>query len=281
MNFVWDDLQFLEALDRTEKVGSAARALGVSVSTFYRRVAELEQRSGQLCIKRGPTGASLTDFGRALAQVGRRTRTGLNDVFADLRAKETQLEGEVSLTTVVALEPILRDALVAFTREHPGLHVNLLLGDDGPSVRLREVDLAVGVMKRPPVGCWGRRLLTMQPGIFGTKEAIAQKRWVVRAMAEVSSPESAWEREHATSPAVRAPFHALVDLAASGAGMGLMPAILAKRHSQLVEVESYRPSLAALHRPVWLLVHPDQRRTPRIVALMRAVTSAFVGLPES
>lgn len=277
MKLLWDDLRYLEALDRTGKVGSAARELGISVSTFYRRLAELEQGAGQLCLKRGPSGATLTDFGRSLAQVGRRTRSGLNEVVSHLRTRETEVEGEVSLTTVVALLPLIQGPVAGLTRSHPKLHVTLHLGDDGPSVRLREVDVALGVMKRPPQGCWGRRLGPLPSGVFATKEAAAQKtrRWVLRSLAEVTSPESAWERAHAGDEAARAPFHALVDLCAGGVGLALMPKCLAELHPALVEVPEFAAAAAKLERTAWLLAHPDQRRTPRVVALMDALAAAF------
>jgi hypothetical protein len=99
-------------------------------------------------------------------------------------------------------------------------------------VRQREVDVAVGVMKRPPQGCWGRKLLQLPSAVFATKDA--------------------------------------------GLGLCLMPRLLASRHPGLVEVKDYAHLMAPLERTVWLLTHPDQRKTPRVVALMNALTEAFV-----
>lgn len=275
-SFPWDDLRYLEALERTGKVGAAARELGVAQSTFYRRLSELERATGQLCIRRMATGASLTEFGAALATVGRRTRGGLLDVFGEVRAHETALEGEVSLTTVVALMPLLNAPLAKLAHAHPGLHVTVHLGDDGPSVRRREVDVSLGVMHRPPQGCVGRKLLRLPMAVYGTKEATkGPRRWLVRAMAEVSAPEFEWEREHARDVAVRAPFHALVDLCRAGTGLALLPKLLAAPHRELHEVSEFSTSVAHLERTLWLLTHPDQRKTPRVVALVNALARAF------
>lgn len=283
MELPWEDLRYLEALDRTGKPGAAARELGVSVSTFYRRLAEFEKNAGQLCLKRGTGGATLTDFGRSLAQVGRRTRTGLTEVLSKLRTSEKEIEGEVSLTTLVVLLPLLKAPLAQLTQRHPRLHVTLHLGDDGPSVRLREVDVALGVMKRPPVGCWGRRLGQLPFAVFGTKEAVGRKprRWLVRSTAESTSPEFAWERAHADDIAARAPFFSMVELCTSGVGIALMPRWLAAQHPSLVEVRELSARTAPLERTLWLLAHPDQRRTPRVVALMNELASAFAGTSQS
>ncbi|MDQ3037487.1 MAG: LysR family transcriptional regulator, partial [Myxococcota bacterium] len=67
----WDDLRYLEAIARLASVGGAARELGVSASTVYRRIHALERSVGELCVVRGAGPAALTDRGRALARVGR------------------------------------------------------------------------------------------------------------------------------------------------------------------------------------------------------------------
>ncbi|MDC0749923.1 LysR substrate-binding domain-containing protein [Polyangium mundeleinium] len=115
-------------------------------------------------------------------------------------------------------------------------------------------------------------------GVFGTAAAVRREpepQWVVRALSERSSPESAWEREHATQIATRAQFSALVSLVAGGVGVGLIPRALAALHPQLVEIHAYRERVAPLERTAWLLTHPDLRKTPRVRVLMDALTRRF------
>ena len=278
MDLQWEDVRYLEVIERTGTVASASRELGLSASTLYRRVAMLEEAVGRPCIHRGVADGTVTDAGRALAQVGRRTRKALSEVFGQLRAQEVELEGEVSLTTVAALLPFVEEPLKHFTSRHPLLRATLHLGDDGPSVRDREVDVALGVMRRPPPGCWGRKLVRLPYGVFATKEAAAARprRWLVRSLSETSSPESAWEREHAEHVTVRAPFAALPPLCAQGLGLCLTPKLLAAKQPGLVELHEFKEGLAGLERTIWLLTHPDQRKTPRIVALMDALAEGFV-----
>ncbi len=127
-------------------------------------------------------------------------------------------------------------------------------------------------------GCWGRRIRRIPFGIYGTREALAREpapRWVLRALAERSSPESAWEREHAGDCAARASFGTLVTLVTRGVGLGLVPTMIAELHPTLVESVSHRASVASLERTAWLLTHPDQRKTPRVVALMNALAKSL------
>lgn len=277
MNVQWEDLRFLEAIERTGKVAAAARELNVSLSTLYRRVSELEADIGQLCLYRGPAGGTLTETGHTLALVGRRTRKSVDEVLSQLRAQATKVEGEVSLTTVIALLPFIEEPLARLSAAHPSLHVTLHLGDDGPSVREREVDVALAIMKRPPQGCWGRRLTTLRSGVFATKEAAARepRRFLVRSLAEVHSPESAWERAHAQHVAARVPYHALPSLCARGLGAALLPHLLASKHPKLVELPEYSKTMEPLDRPLWLLTHGDLRRVPRVLAVMDALAATF------
>ena len=271
----WDDLRALEALDRLGDVRSAARQTRQSLSTFYRRIAELERQVGQLCLQRGAGKATLTPFAVSLAQVGRQVRGGLSAAFTRLRAAEAGLEGVVSLTTVEALVPLVSPTLIALTRRHPGLRVELHPGDRGPSVRRREVDVALGVMARAPEGCWGRKLGVLETGVFGGPLSVKQRdRWLVRASSEGTSPEAAWEREHVKQGAVfRAPFHTLVNLCVADGGLALMPRLLG-RHYGLREVEEFRTSTRALQRPLWCLTHPDLKKSPRVRALFEALCAS-------
>lgn len=273
---MWEDLRILDAVVRAGTIANAARDLDVSVSTVYRRIAALEEATGQSCIVRGDGEVVLTDAGRALAKVAASTRHSLLDVQGAFRARETRIVGDISLTTVESLLPYLAKPIAEITAQHP-VTVSLSLTDRGPSVRDREVDVAIAIVRRPPPSCWGRKLCKLPYGVFGTKQAIARKPplWVLREEAERSSPESAWERAHAGHAAARAKFSAVVDLCAMGVGLALLPKLLAKMKSSLIEAPGFEDTHGHLTRTVWILTHEDQRKTPRIAALVDALARHF------
>jgi DNA-binding transcriptional LysR family regulator len=278
----WDDLRYLEAIHRTGSVGHAARALKISASTVYRRIAVLEASLGYPCIVRGTEPSVLTDAGRALAKVGEKTRVLLAETAGAVRARETEISGEVSVTTVEALGPFLVAPIAELTAKHPGLRVAVHLADSGPSVRRREVDVAIAIMPRPPAGCFGRRILRIPYGVFGTKEAAKRKpspRWIVRGARIRHSPEAAWEAVHASDVAAASSLlTGLVDLVVGGVGVGLVPRMIAARHPHLVELTKYREAVTTLERVAWVLIHPEQKRTPRVTALVDVVAKAFAAI---
>lgn len=271
----WDDLRYLEALARLGSVAAAARELGLSPSTLYRRVAALEASTGMPCLVRGPGPTELTEAGRALASAGGRTRDAIARVVGDVKSRDSRIAGEVGLTTVEGLLPFLSAPLAELTERHPELRVSLHLGDAGPSVRRREVDVAIGVMPRPPSDCWGRRLFRIRYGVFGTESAIrrAPPRWVVLGGAVAHTPEGQWEAARATEVAVTtASRNAIVALVRAGAGVGLLPRPLAALHPELVELRGHG-SLESLERVAWVLTHESARKTPRVAALVKVLVA--------
>lgn len=273
----WDDLRVIEALDRLGSTRSAARELGMSVSTVYRRMTVLEGTVGAKCVETG-AGLRLTAAGRALAGVARRAESSLAEVTQQVRSAEKDISGEVSLTTTEGFVPLITEPLAKLCERHPGLRFSLFIADQGPSVRRREVDVAISLIPRPPPSLHGRRLFTIRYGVFGTASAVRVDPlvWLVRGTSFSHPAQVAWEKEHVPSAAVRTTsLAAMMALVRSGVGVAVLPALLAEKEPGLVEMEAYRPSLAALDRPAWLLTHPDIQAAPRVRVLMDALTQAL------
>lgn len=274
----WDDLRYVEAVDRLGTAGRAARELGVSASTVYRRIAFLESRVGAQCILPGTGAGRLTEAGRALAAIARQTESSIADLSRTLLRARESIAGEVSVTTVEGFVPFISAPLAALTRSHPDLKLVLHIHEQGPSVRRREVDIAIGVMPKPSESLWGRKLFTIEYGVFATREIAKKKNlpWIVLGPPLHRTPQADWETEHATLVAARtASLAAIVALCKDGAGAAVLPRRLAARHDDLVEIQSYAAAAASLQRPAWLLTHPDVQDAPRIRAVMDALAAAL------
>jgi DNA-binding transcriptional LysR family regulator len=274
----WDDLRYVEAVDRLGTAGRAARELGVSASTVYRRIALLESRVGAQCILPGTGAGRLTDAGRELAAIARQTEASIGELSRKLRTTRERVAGEVSVTTVEGFIPLIAGPLTKLARTHPDLRVVLHIGEQGPSVRRREVDIAIGVMPRPSESLWGRKILTIDYGVFATRDAAQQEPipWIVLAPPLHRTPQAEWETEHAERIAVRtASLQATIALCREGAGAAVLPRRLAARFPDLVEVPAYAKRIAELQRPTWLLTHPDVQDEPRIRAVMAALSEGL------
>lgn len=281
MSISWDDLRILEAFGRLGSAGKAARELGVAVATVYRRIAALEEAVGVACIHRGSRGetAKLSDAGRRLASVGQSTREALAEANRLNALGDDRLAGTIGLTTVEGFVPLLDAPLAELAGKHPEMTVEVHIGDRGPSVRKRAVEVSISVMHHPPEVLWGRKLFDIDYGVFGTAQAIQREplRWVT-LRAEDASALGQWEAAQAGVVAARTNSRALaMSLAQGGTGVIVLPRLLGQRCSEMVELERYRKSLESLRIPAWILTHPDIRQHPRVVALMTALVGALVG----
>lgn len=274
----WDDLRYIEALDRLGSTRRASRELMTSVSTVYRRIAALEAMVGARCVETGAGGSRLTETGQALAAVARRVESSLAEVAQQVRSAEKDVSGEVSLTTTEGFVPLLTTPLARLGERYPRLRVALFIADQGPSVRRREVDVAISLIPSPPASLHGRRLFTIRYGVFGTAAAARADplRWLVRGSSFSHPAQVEWEKEHVASAAVRTTsLTAMMALVRAGVGVAILPARLAGLDPTLVEVESYRPTLAPLERTAWILTHPDIQAAPRVRVLVDALVAAL------
>lgn len=270
--FSWDDLRYLEAVARLGSARLAGRELGVATSTVYRRITALEEALGAPCLKRGD---GVTEIAHRLAELARRTATEIVAIGRSGTGEQLQVSGSVTISTVDGFVPLLSGAVGALAAACPRLKINLHISDTGLSVRKRQADIALYIADKPAVHLVGRRLFSVDFGVYGTAEQAArpdEARWIVLGWPLQTTREARWERARvdADSVAVATPSRrAFVDLVAAGLGLGLMPRRLAAMRPELVEVESFRDDVASLTRPAWLLTHPELAGHLRIKAVLQ------------
>ncbi len=275
----WDDLRYLEAVARAGTAQSAARELGVSPSTIYRRLAALEAEIGAACLLKGNGQAELTATGQALVEVAKHTKAQVAKVVSQSQATTDTVCGRVGLTTVEGMVPVISAPLSRLREAHPDLRVDLFISNSGPSVRRHEIDIAIGVMHRPPEELVGRKLFRIRFRVYGTAEAIAaqQRSWIVSGPPIEFTPEAAWERENAEDVAVSTGSRiASLELARRGVGVALLPTRLAALCPELIEVGDYNESVREIAtRDAWLLVHPSKRGNLNVRAVMETLLKSF------
>lgn len=270
--FSWDDLRYLEALARLGSARLAGRELGVATSTVYRRITALEEALGAPCLKRGD---GVTEIAHRLAELARRTATEIVAIGRSGSGEQLQVGGSVTISTVDGFVPLLSGAVGALAAACPRLKINLHISDTGLSVRKRQADVALYIADKPAAHLVGRRLFSVDFGVYGTAEQAArpdEARWIVLGWPLQTTREARWERARVDpdSVAVATPSRrAFVDLVAAGLGLGLMPRRLAAMRPELVEVESFRDDVAPLTRPAWLLTHPELAGHVRIKAVLQ------------
>ncbi len=275
----WEDLRYLEALSSMGTVQAAARELGVSASTVYRRIAALESDIGSACLKKGGDVGELTGTGGQLVKLAHQINEGLSKIRRQSEQVNSEVSGRITLTTVDGMLPLLLEPIGALHQRYPNLCINLVLGDSGPSVRKFQADVAIGVMSRPPEELISRCLFPIQYRVYGTRESSRESplHWIVRGAPIAFTPEADWEKENAMQAVVSTGgIGAIVRLVRSGIGVALMPTKIASLYPELVELPQFQPSIESIaKRQAWLLVHPEMRNIPRVRAVWEALKDWF------
>src|SRR5262249_5106111 len=200
---------------------------------------------------------------------------------ADLRPT-----GVVRITTTDTLVDLLTPALATFRTRYPGIVLEVAIANAFLSLSRRDADVAVRPTANAPEELVGRRVATIATAIYGSPTIapddenwrpgnhswigydsslshLAAARWLA-----ANVPEARIACRADTLLAVRA-------AARPGKGFARLPCFLGGPQPGLVRVRPCDPTLAT---GLWLLTHPELRRTPRVRIFLNHVGEAIEGL---
>jgi len=264
----WDDARVFLATMRAPSLRQVAEDLGISHPTASRRLTALEDRLGLKLFDRRPDGLHATPEAAALAPAAEAVERAMSALARAAQAADPALRGPVRVTLPLALATdLLMPDFVAFGQRWPEIDLDVQ-GTSGLSdLAQREADVAIRIM---PVG------VSPDPGLAGRKAAVAYRavygegdRWIgwstsPRSLAAIGDSEFPDLPVRGMLPGVA------LQRAACAAGMGLarLPCFYAE------------PLLTRRTAPepggeVWVLVHPDLRRNPRLRVFRDAVVEAL------
>jgi DNA-binding transcriptional LysR family regulator len=264
----WDDIRYFVELARQGRLSAAARALGVEHSTVSRRIGMLEARLGLRLFDRLPKHWILTAEGEQLLAYAQRVE---DEALAFARAGmgAGTLRGVVKVSAPPALaSTLLVPRLAALRARWPAITIELIAEVRQANLYRREADLALRLSRPQEPGLAGRPLAQMGYGLYATPAWFArpENEWEFIGYGEAmkETPQQQWlDRFSAGRPYAFWSNDAQSMLSACRAGLGvtLMPHFLGRGDGLL----TVHPDHAqVLGRPIWLVVHPDVRRSPRV-----------------
>jgi len=167
----WSDLEVFLSAVRTGSYTAAGRQLGVNRTTIGRRVEALEQALGIALFDYSALGPAPTRAGErvlAAAQAIEREIAVMSHAIggAPVREAPIRIAGSAGLVS-----EFLPD-LARFRRENPDCPIEIL-DDLDPIAALtqRRADLALALVRSPPLRAAGRRVATLQQAMYGVKGA--------------------------------------------------------------------------------------------------------------
>lgn len=282
----WDDLRFIAAVARTGSLLAASAALRVDHTTVGRRVGAAERALGTTLFVRSPTGLALTPEGEQLLVSVAGVEAAILAVERQAGARERSVAGRVKVTAPETLGcAFLAPRLLRFGAQHPGLVVDLDASGAVKSLHRREAEVAVRTWKSDAESLVVKKAGRIAHGVYAAT-SLASRRSLKSASDLQSVPQIVSGDDEAETRFLRrlapdAPVVMRCELSLgvqaalhTGHAVGVLPRYLGDADAGLVRV----PVKGEPVDDVFLTVHRDLRRTPRVRAVLDVLGEAFASL---
>jgi DNA-binding transcriptional LysR family regulator len=201
-------------------------------------------------------------------------------------ARDRSPSGVVRLTTATHISAhLLAPALPRLVAQHRQLVLEVAADQRTFDLTRREADLAVRMGRPRDAGLVMRKLTDVAYGFYASRAWLGGRNRAVDFERDpfvgpddslASTPHERWIRELA--PRRRVVFRtnstaSVVAAARAGVGIGLIPRFVGEAEPTLVRLDGPTPA----HHEMWLLVHGDLRRTPRVAAVIEWIDELLAG----
>lgn len=278
----WDEVRTAYHVARAGTVSGAAEALGVHHATVIRHIDALEARLGVKLFQRHARGYTATEAGEDLLRVARATDDQFSQLAGRIKGRGSDVTGEIVVTALPEITPVLAPYLSAFQLEHPGLVVRLLASERVLRLEYGEAHVALRAGGEAPgeLDNVVQRLAPLEIGLFaapaylerrGAPEGeadLARHQFVAADDPGARAPFSRWLRDRVPPEALSFrtdDFRAREQAILAGAGLGFLEASGARANPELTEVLEHRGEWDV---PLWLVTHMDLHRTAKVQALV-------------
>ncbi|MDQ6968375.1 MAG: LysR family transcriptional regulator [Mariprofundaceae bacterium] len=267
----WDDLRLFLAVAREGSISGAARNLGVQHSTVSRRMRSLEAKMGVRLIERKKSGYELSAAGESLKLAACNMEHEVLSVDSNLGGKDAKLTGTLRISAINNMASgVLMPIFASFNQQYPNIELHLMVSNKNTSLAECETDIAIRLTNTPTDTMIGRRMLTVASTIYASSTYLAQLReqggkptWLG---INCCGFHQAWTKSACGSQ----PHNFFVDdtlltVAAlkEHVGLAYLPCFMGDREPDL---ERFCPPDPQLNLGLWLLFHPDLKRTARVLA---------------
>lgn len=277
----WDSFQYVLAIARHGSLAKAAQHLGVDQSTLYRRLDSIEKTLNVRVFERQRSGYHLTPEGETLAEAAERIETEALAAERHVLGTDARLTGTIRVSTSDPLGLFMLPPMLAkFSEAYPQVQIHLAVTNQLADLGKRDADVVVRITADPPEHLVGRRAAALTFSAYashayierhGLKPKLEDYEWLGYDDALARGPASRWLKEHVPNATHRFrsdSVAALYEAVRAGMGVAIMPCFIAKRDPGLIRLGAIE---TAGSYGIWVLTHPDLRRSARIRAFTRSI----------
>jgi len=280
----WDDLRLILAVVREGTLSGAARRLGVTHSTVFRRLGAIEEQIGVRLFERFRDGYVATPAGESAAEAAARLEDEVLTLERRLSGQDLRPSGVVRITTTDTLGTILMRHLPVMRELHPEIRLEVGISNAMANLTRREADIAIRPTQEPPEILVGRRIADIAHAIYGSKAYLSRRQnkepsahdWIALDDALASTVIGRWIHENLRAAHITCRVDALPalrDAALAGLGLALLPCYLGDPTPGLHRIT--QKTMTEPRSSLWLLTHDDLRRTARIRTTLDFLAKAF------
>jgi DNA-binding transcriptional LysR family regulator len=273
----WDEFRLVKSIAEARSLVGAAERLGVNHSTVFRRLAAVESAVGARLFERARAGYEPTAAGEEMIALASTMAESVLEFERRVAGRDIKPTGELTVTVPGAVGLHFMPAIVAqFQAQNLGVVVELIMTNQTLDLSRRDADVAIRLTNDPPETLVGRRICTARWAVYcrGDLAAGLGAEQIESAafigFGDGMGPGSArrWIEAHVGSERIVAranSTHCMLALALEGLGAALLPCFLGDRSPDLTRVGYLLPEIDL---GLWMLIHADLRRSPRVRAFM-------------
>lgn len=276
----WDDIRFFLAVVRSQSISGAAKFLKVQHSTVSRRLQKLDNVAGSPLFDRKRIGLTLTEVGQQIYDSALKMEAEVINIDSQLHYEDEHCEGKIVVAVLNDMVAgILMPIFAKFIEQYPRVQLHIKGSSSTASLAQREADIAIRLTNAPVDTLIGKRILMVSSAVYGQKQYVnSQKKACIAPHwigAECCDYHRSW-----TSQSCGTSTHQIysddshITLAAIKAGLGIsyLPCYIGDRETDLERVIAPQEKH---HLGLWLLMHPDLRRSTRLKTFRKYMIEAI------
>ncbi|PRY87776.1 LysR family transcriptional regulator [Donghicola tyrosinivorans] len=278
----WDEIRTAYQVAKMGTVSGAADILGVHHATVIRHIDALEGRLGVKLFQRHARGYTPTEAGEDLFRVAQTTDDQFSQLKGRIKGQGAGVGGELIVTSLVQLSPLIVPVLKGFQEEHPDVIVRFLTGERLFRLEYGEAHVAIRAGSPPEqpdnvVQPFFRQQVTLfaaksyveKHGMPKDEADYVNHRFVGQDDIDSRAPFYRWMRDNIPRNNVtfrsedpRANEQAILD----GAGIGFMAYWEWQQNPNVVKVCDPKDDWSS---NIWIVTHVDLHRTPKVQTFLK------------
>ena len=240
-------------------------------STVSRRIRQFETKLGSRLLERKTGRYELTQAGENVKEASARIEREVLGVDGALLGKDTQQVGPLKVAALNNMaSSVLMPMFASFNRNRPQVELHIIVSNIDASLSQREADVAIRLTNTPIDTLIGKRMVTVASCIYGSRTYLEQLReqggepkWIG---VDCCGFHKTWTKQLSSGQSYN--FYSddtLLTHSAIREGMGvsILPCFMGDTDPLL---ERYGDPDPAYNLGLWVLLHPDLKRTARILA---------------